>query len=159
MNSRLLQNKKGITPIISVILLLMMTIAIAGLAYGWLNRMQTTITTSSENTSGKFLKGMNVQLRIDGYNTSCGGDSTVIPTVFVRNSGTETAANLQLYVDDSLIQGSANASLSAGTTTQYVLSNQTCNLWVNRSKTIKIASDETSAEATYSVTCTTSQLC
>ncbi len=156
----MIQNRKGITPIISVILLLMMTIAIAGLAYTWLQRTQSTIQTSSENITETMLGGLKVQLKIEGYRLECDSNNPNQSnlSISVRNAGTSKARNLQLYIDGSLQAGMSNTSLSAGQITNFKFINPTnpinCSNFVNKSRTIKITSDETVAEKTYTFTCT-----
>jgi flagellin-like protein len=152
---KILLNKKGITPIISVILLLMMVIAIATLSYTWLQRMERTVETSAENSSGGLLKGFNVQLRIEGYNTTCTASNSTTPTIFAKNTGTEKATNLQLYVDGQRITEATNSSVSAGDTIIYVLNAYNCSDWINLTKKIKLASDETITETSYDFECTT----
>ncbi len=164
-------NTKGITPIIAVILLLMMTIAIAGLAYTWLQRTQATIQSSTENTTTTLLGGLKVNLKVEGYNSTCvmGGlagaptaADRAAPNISIRfygrNAGTEPAHNVLLYVDDALLNSSVNSSLNPGVTTSWgplvVSSNDNCSTWVNKTKVIKIASDESSAEKSFTFTCT-----
>src|SRR3989344_69148 len=111
-------NTKGITPIIAVILLLMMTIAIAGLAYTWLQRTQVAIQSGVENTTTTLLGGLKVNLKVEGYNTTCTAASSVVSVrVYGRNAGTEPAKNLQLYVADGLLSGASNTTLNPGVTT------------------------------------------
>ncbi len=45
---RLVRSKRGVTPVIAIILLLMMTVAAAGAAYLWITKIQKTITTQAE---------------------------------------------------------------------------------------------------------------
>ncbi len=153
-------NNKGITPIIAVILLLMMTIAIAGLAYSWIQRTQQTIQTSTENTTETLLGGLKVNLKVEGYNTTCTAATTLVNVrVYGRNAGTESARNVQLYVDDGLANTTVNATLSPGTTTTWgaplIASGDNCSLWINRTHTIKLSSDETTAEKSFTFKCTT----
>ncbi len=149
----MIQNRKGITPIISVILLLMMTIAIAGLAYTWLQRMQTSVQTTSENASETILGGMKVHLSIDGYFANCSGTThNVTLTVYVKNGGTHIAKNLQLYIDDALQSGASQTGLAAGNRTTF---NTTlpCSGYINKTHVFKVTSDETSAERTLTLRC------
>src|SRR3989338_7036496 len=154
-------NRKGITPIIAVILLLMMTIAIAGLAYTWLQRTQTTIQTSTENTTSTLLSGLKVNLKVDGYNITCTQTNGKHIRIYGRNAGTEQAKNLQLYVDDALVSGASNASLNSGVSTTWLLTNQSsgsggsqaCADWINRTRTIKLSSDEATAEKSFTFLC------
>src|SRR3990167_8221256 len=138
-------NSKGITPIIAVILLLMMTIAIAGLAYTWLQRTQATIQTSTENTTLTLLAGLKVNLKVEGYNSTCvmGGlagvpvandrpNPNVSIRIYGRNAGTEPAHNVLLYVDDSLLPNvTLNSSLNPGVTTNWHINPgwENCSVW------------------------------
>lgn len=150
-------NTKGITPIIAVILLLMMTIAIAGLAYTWLQRTQTAIQTGVENTTTTLLTGLKVNLKVEGYNTTCqASNSSVAVRIYGRNAGTEPAKNLQLYVADGLIVGASNTTLNPGITTSWLITGgDSCSTWINKTRVIKISSDETSAEKSFTFTCGT----
>jgi len=165
----MIKNKRAITPIISIILLLMVTIAIAGLAYTWLQRMQTTIQTTSENTSTRLLEGMNVDLKIDGYSLECNGtiNGDLNLTFYVRNSGTQTANNLQLYVDNVYQPGMSTSSVSTGAKHNftYIYDEEgvlgvagNCTDWENVSRTVTFVSDETTAEKSIEFVCT-SQNC
>ena len=148
-------NRKGITPIISVILLLMMTIAIAGLAYTWLQRMQTTVQTSSENVSDDLLAGFKVRLDINGYSANCTGGSTdkVNLTVYVKNSGTKDANHIQLYVNDAMQAGANQTVLATGNDTTFNLTNVLCSSFINETKIFKVTSDETVSETSFFVRC------
>ena len=152
-----LLNSKGITPIIAVILLLMMTIAIAGLAYTWLQRTQTAIQTSTENTTATLLAGLKVTLKVDGFNTTCTASSSVASVrIYGRNAGTEAAKNIQLYVDNALTNITSNSTLSPGVTTSWLVgSGDACSSWINRTRVVKMSSDETSAERSFTFTCST----
>ncbi|HIJ98297.1 TPA: hypothetical protein H1012_03580 [archaeon] len=163
-------NRKGITPIIAVILLLMMTIAIAGLAYTWLQRLQTSVQSGTENTSTQFIGSSKVKLVVDGYNTTCTGTSSVVQVrIFGRNAGTEPAKNVYLYVDDALTNASVNSSLNPGVSTSWggcqgsgtcssgilIASGESCATWINKTRVVKLSSDEMSAERSYTFKCTT----
>ena len=150
-------NTKGITPIIAVILLLMMTIAIAGLAYTWLQRTQVAIQSGVENTTTTLLGGLKVNLKVEGYNTTCTAASSVVSVrVYGRNAGTEPAKNLQLYVADGLLSGASNTTLNPGVTTSWLAaSGEACSTWINKTRVVKISSDETSAEKSFTFTCGT----
>ena len=160
MNLLFIKSRKGISPIIAVILLLMMTIAIAGLAYSFIQRYQAGIQGATENTSQRAQQAMRVSLRIDGYNTTCGAASSwVLVRIQARNAGTEAAHNLQLYMGDAMINGSTNATLGAGVSTTYLLPNASCALWINQTKTIKLVSDEQTGQASFTFSCPFNQSC
>lgn len=151
-----LRNRKGITPIISVVLLLMMTIAIAGLAYTWLQRMEATVQSETENTTQELLGGLKASLSVEGYRAVCySSNSAVEINFFVRNSGTKKVSNLRLYIDDSLTNLTNYTSLPPGNTTNFALEgNQSCDNWINQTKTIKVTSDKVSTETLFEIKCT-----
>jgi flagellin-like protein len=77
-------NSKGITPIISVILLLMMTVAIAGAAFFWTQRMQNQMQGGIESYQSTMLTQMSSKADIydADYNTT-----TENLTIFIQNTG------------------------------------------------------------------------
>ncbi len=81
-----IRNKKGITPIIAVILLMMMTVAAAGEAFFWVLRIQSSFQGSSEQHFDTLNSNLNSQVepvhaQYDGYNQS--GNFTLI----LKNAG------------------------------------------------------------------------
>jgi len=153
---KIMKNNRAITPIISIVLLLMMTIAIAGLGYSWLQRMQVTIQTSSENTSTRLLEDMNVELIIVGYNLECNrsfnNDTNL--TFFLRNAGTDGSRNLQLFVDDVYQAGKSTSALAQGGKLNLTYSaSENCSDWENSTKKVSIVSDEVVMEKTIKFKC------
>lgn len=77
-------NQKGITPIIAIILLLMMTVAVAGAAFFWLSRIQNQLQGGVESFQGTMMT--QIASRVDvvdaDYNTSNGR-----LTMFFQNTG------------------------------------------------------------------------
>ena len=152
-----LLSRKGLSPIIAVILLLMMTIAIAGLAYTFIQRYQSGLEGTIENTTRSQQQAFKASLKIDGYNTTCTASSTVAYVrIYARNSGTEPVKNVQLFIDNALTNVTPNATLNAGTTTSWLIATgDNCSRWINGSKIIKIESDETTEERPLTFVCTT----
>jgi len=74
-------NKRGITPVISIILLLMLTISLTGAAWVWMKRIAETQMQKITET--------NVYLTV----TACTPDGDLI----VRNEGTANATNVIVY--------------------------------------------------------------
>ncbi len=54
-------SRHGITPVVSIVLLLMMTVALAGAAYSWFNQIQTDIQTDAERQLSTDLEARDVQ--------------------------------------------------------------------------------------------------
>ncbi|MFH1450608.1 MAG: archaellin/type IV pilin N-terminal domain-containing protein [archaeon] len=159
MNFKNLKNKKGITPIISVILLLMMTIAIAGLAYSWLQKMQSSITVSTENRTAELLGGLNIELKVDGYYLNCTTGSN-LTTFYVRNAGSDAATNLRIYIDDQFFENgtsgtnSSIVTIEAGHSKNFAINaSRGCEFFNNSARTVKVVSDQTTTEKAFTFRC------
>jgi len=82
------KSKKAISPIIAVILLLMMTVAVAGAAFFWLSRIQGQMQGGVESYQSKIFE--NIASRVDvidadyKYDTSGGTENL---TIFLHNTG------------------------------------------------------------------------
>ena len=84
-------NTKGITPIIAIILLMMITIALAGFTYIWL---QGVFKTSSNNTKTQLeqqQRSMMKTIRIDSVTSGTGG-------LAIRNTGSESITSNEIAV-------------------------------------------------------------
>jgi flagellin-like protein len=155
----MISNRKGITPIISVILLLMMTIAIAGLAYTWLQRMQASVTNQTEESATRMLQGLNTQIRVDGVSLiNCTGSDANV-SIYFRNTGVNTANNLQLYISDQFISEANMTELDPGVSGNFsyewvpALEDVPKNQWNDTYKAVKIASDEGVFESNWKFIC------
>ena len=84
-------NTKGITPIIAIILLMMITIALAGFTYIWL---QGVFKTSSNNTKTQLeqqQRSMMKTIRIDSATSGTG-------ELAIRNTGSESITSNEIAV-------------------------------------------------------------
>jgi len=105
----MVMNKKGITPIISVILLLMMSVAVAGIAWFWMQSMTQRVMSQTEQGTTQQLTTMQGSLLVQAStcNTSAATDATIV----VYNPGTTTTAS-SLVVGGSV--NSASGTLTGG---------------------------------------------
>jgi len=136
----------------------MITIAVAGLAYTWLQGLQSSIQTSTENRTGRMIVNLNVELRIDNAELrSCNEtDNTANVTVYYRNSGTEAATNVLLFVNDKIISGANDTSLPAGSTANFTgpgIAGLADVSWINTTRTFRIESDAATVEDSFGLTC------
>jgi len=92
------KNTKGVSAVIATILMLMITIAMAGLAYGFI--------------SGAFTQKTGVVIEIDETGTSCSG--TII-TVYVRNTGTMAADCADVTLSGTTSAGASMTMTGGGT--------------------------------------------
>ena len=167
MSLKLPISTKGITPIIAVILLLMMTIAIGGLAYTFIQRFNSSLQTAAENQTATNTQTFKSLVKIDGYNTTCSGSDTtpwLNIRAFVRNAGTQAVSNAQLYVNDQLITGASNSTRGPGTSTSYLIAasgnggtggNQTCSSWINKTVKFGLTFDQGAVERSFTIICGT----
>jgi len=82
---RILRSKKGISPILATLLLIVIAVAAVIVTYAWV----MTFTTTQTTTAGKMIK-------FDSANINATSD---VLTVYVRNTGTEVVTIDSLYVD------------------------------------------------------------
>jgi flagellin-like protein len=83
---------KGITPIVSTILLLLITIAIIGLVAAFLTGAIGTSSESASESMGHIIESMATRFRLDYVDTT--GDN-----LYIRNIGENTISELYVYVD------------------------------------------------------------
>ena len=90
---------KGITPVIAVILLLLVTIAMIAFAFVWFGRISTSAMSAVENQTGQFYQTAGKMITIDNVRSS--PDTTVT----VRNIGTLTisSSGITIYRGTSLV--------------------------------------------------------
>ncbi|HLC76787.1 MAG TPA: archaellin/type IV pilin N-terminal domain-containing protein [archaeon] len=83
---------KGITPVIAIILLLLITISMVGFAFVWFQRVATTATTSSEQQLTNQLNIQSQKIKIEGASAT---------TVTLRNTGSITlpAASIVMFIN------------------------------------------------------------
>jgi len=82
---RLFKSKKGISPIIAVILLLMMTVAVAGAAFFWLSRIQGQMQGGVESYQGRIFE--NIASRVDVIDADYKLSGAENLTIFFHNVG------------------------------------------------------------------------
>jgi flagellin-like protein len=90
--------KKGITPVIAMIMLLLIVVALAGGFMIWMNRTWGTLAASGEQQTSQATATTGKVLTIDNIDCATNG------IVYVRNSGTQNVleSEVSLYVDDVL---------------------------------------------------------
>ncbi|MFH1127155.1 MAG: archaellin/type IV pilin N-terminal domain-containing protein [archaeon] len=99
MLSKIGLKRKGITPVIAIVLLLMMTVAAAGMAYVWIMSVQEGIASDTDQDISNLQDEKNTRLEIvNVYNDSGEIGMTI------RNAGTHVfsaaeAAAIGLYID------------------------------------------------------------
>lgn len=157
--------KKGITAVVAIVLLLMMTVAAAGLAYMWISSMQTDTqqkTTQQLNAQQQQMQGaFNVE-------SVWGGPAPGNMVFSVRNTGTTAinfgAPGLKFYVNGVLTATPATLSgvgiLEPGRASTAAITTTTVFPTAGGAATLKIVSAEgVTAEYRCAVTTSTQSTC
>ena len=97
---RMIKSKKGISPILATLLLIVIAVAAVIVTYAWV----ITFTESTTNNAGALLKQENVRFDVDG--------STEYVEIVVRNTGTGDAQVDTVYMGTS----SSNLQTQSGVT-------------------------------------------
>ncbi len=133
--------KKGVTSIVATVLLLMITVAVAGAAYVWIMDMQDKLKVSTEENLVKENDRSGARLTIES-----GWNENGYISLSLKNSGTYTfgdVSKFSVYVDgrpEAGVTYSPTGALSPGGVTTVSLTN-TQFVTVNNPKTIKITTD------------------
>lgn len=99
--------RKGITPVIAIVLLLMITVGVAGAAYVWIKQVQEQTQAGIETGIIEQTAAMQARLSIDSIWENTNNDISFM----LRNSGsyTYTSGNtdgFKYYMDDTPVSGS-----------------------------------------------------
>ncbi len=98
---------RGVSEVIAIILILMITISLAGLAYMFMSPTMSDVTSSAAST---------VDMTTSSMLTSFTIESIDIAKVYVRNTGQSALTSLSVYVNDEpAIYNVTPSSISAGT--------------------------------------------
>jgi len=101
MNDRLTRVRKGITPIIAIVLLLMMTVAAAGGAYAWLTQLQDQFQERANENLNRDISVIDM--------TCYNNDTAGYVEVFFKNAG---SAELDLNPIDMNIRSRATGDVN-----------------------------------------------
>ena len=89
---------KGITPVIAIILLLMITISMVGFAFVWFSRISTTLGESAEKAATTQTGMFGKTIRIENID-----EQAAATVISVRNTGTQTILSTEtsVYIDNA----------------------------------------------------------
>ena len=80
---------KGITAVIAMILLLLITIAVVGAAFTFFSGITSTASSAAQNQTSEQVSTISKQVRIDAHNTT---------SISIRSTGTGTMAGSEIAV-------------------------------------------------------------
>lgn len=86
---RAISQRKGITPVIAVVLLMMMTVAAAGMAYTWILGVQDMVTGVADEGIAEMVRATTTSISFEAVNNITKGSATDIGNIQVtlRNDG------------------------------------------------------------------------
>jgi flagellin-like protein len=113
--------KKGITPVIATILLLLITIAIVGYSFGFFQKIFTTASSSGEQQASGTINQVGTSIRVENPQST---------SVTIRNIGTTTitSTTMIVYVDNARANGLWDiASVAPGSVATFTYAGGPCN--------------------------------
>lgn len=138
---------RGITPVIAIILLLLMTVAAAGAAYIWISRIQEQISSQTSSGIEQQIRTMYARLAVDSV-----WNSTSQLCLTIRNRGTESVSeedlnNTAIYIAGSAVDWKYQSYSPGGLDSGAFVSVCVCDGTVSGSCT--------ASSLSYTYTCTT----
>lgn len=109
---------KGITPIVSTLLLLLVVIVLITMAMAFFTRTFESVSRTTGGQSEESLRQIGEDFRIDSIDLN---------RIYIRNTGTSEVRNLKFYVNNSLVStlsGSAT-SVAVGDVKCFAISSST----------------------------------
>ncbi len=115
-------NKKGITPVISIVLMIMITVSAASAGYFWMGSIQSNLQVSAQNAISSTGLGGNYQISALAGGVICesGVDGTI--QVYVSNTGSNNIEMGDWYI---FVKDSINANVGTWTNTTFLNSGET----------------------------------
>ena len=99
---------KGVSAVIVMILILLISVALTGLGYLFFTEVLTSVTTAGEESISQSVTSMLSQMRIESV-------SAASNNIYIRNTGKVNLTDFTVYVNDGLvIPTSAPSSLAPG---------------------------------------------
>jgi len=107
---------KGLTPVIAIVLILGVTISIAGTVMIFLSRTQHGLTEKGTQELNRTVGRLFTELKVESFDKDTG-------TVYIRNDGIETVPGNQvvIYVDDNPVQILSSENIKPNLVGQFVI--------------------------------------
>ena len=158
MNNYIKMKRKGITPIIAIVLLLMMTVAAFGMTFVWVQKTQGEIQDGVSDEVTNMMGKNAAQFSIESvYNDSTGG----LIAVIIRNSGTYSfsdGSQFKIYVDGlPTTHDNPAGSLAPGASQTYITTKSWDDIGGTNTHEIKVVSPQSTLATTTCVPARTVQ--
>jgi flagellin-like protein len=106
---------RGVSEVIAIILILMITISLAGLAYMFMSTTMSDTTTAASSTVSSTTNTMLKSFRVESIHDN---------TVYIRNTGTADLYNVSVYVNDTPVGFFGSGSIGGGQVSNITLLTQ-----------------------------------
>jgi hypothetical protein len=87
---------KGVSTVIVMILILLISVALTGLGYLFFTEVLTSVTTAGEESISQSVTSMLSQMRIESLTAGTPGN------IYIRNTGKVNLTDFTVYVNDGL---------------------------------------------------------
>ncbi|MFP4116996.1 MAG: archaellin/type IV pilin N-terminal domain-containing protein [Candidatus Aenigmatarchaeota archaeon] len=92
--------RKGVTPVIAIIMLLLIVVVMVGGVFAWMQTMQEDVEGMTEEELASFIEEAEDHISIENYECESGGsDDPEVSKVYVRNTDEVDDYNVTAYVD------------------------------------------------------------
>jgi len=145
MKMKLSKNKKAVSPVVSVVLLIGIAVAASALVYSWYAGMQKGTQEATGETAARTAQATSAAILITNVEYPSNGSIGI--KVTVSNVGSINVTGLALYVDNANVNYTGNNYVDVDSTT--TLSNGTLSL-SSGVHTVKVTSQQ-GAEASQTL--------
>ena len=87
---------KGVSAVIVMILILLISVALTGLGYLFFTEVLTSVTTAGEESISQSVTSMLSQMRIESV-------SAASNNIYIRNTGKVNLTDFTVYINDGLV--------------------------------------------------------
>ena len=126
--------KKGITPVVAMILLILIVVALGGVFAAWTTRTWQTVQETGGEQITQISEQMQKSITIDNIN--CNGN-----TIYLKNSGTANISSTEIgiYVGDVLLNNSQLTITPSTIASNQIMTINTTGVAKLSGKSIKIS--------------------
>ena len=98
-------NRKAVAPIISVILLLLMVMAMAGAVFLWLRSTVHQVMEKTSSTTDMTLSSLLLSLQIQAYSLDCTDGNVSNISLIIYNRGSDSVSLNAIVIDEKIVDG------------------------------------------------------
>ena len=96
--------KKGVSAVIAIILILMITVALAAMAYVWFTSIFQEISEGAGQAAAGTTQAIGTSFVLEAASYTYVADGNATIKIAVRNTGTNTLSGIAVYLDSDFIE-------------------------------------------------------